>query len=169
MHTHQIRALHAPMFRRGLSGLAGALPLSLSINSIYQTVGSAPTFRLVGAQPGAVIYWSSYKNGQPTGEYNASYNQTVEPNGTVELEGGQWTNDDIGTWTKEVLIQSPDGTNNRAMIQFTVSAPASSTPADAPASGIGSFLSGRINIAGYQIPTVLPIGLAAYWLFIKKR
>lgn len=172
MHTHQIKALHAPMFRRGLRGLLGAaLPLSLRINTPYQIVGSKPTFTLIGATPGATVFWSSYKDGSPTGEYNASYGQTVEANGTVELEGGQWTENDIGTWIKEVLIQSPDGTNNRAMIQFAVSPAAIANAGTQPAAsgGINSLVSGSFNVAGYQVPNLVPIAIGAYFLFFKRR
>ena len=162
------------MFRRGLRGLLGAaLPLSLRINTPYQVVGSKPTFTLIGATPGATVFWSSYKDGSPTGEYNASYGQTVEANGTVELEGGQWTESDIGTWIKEVLIQSPDGANNRAMIQFAVSpaAAASTTGAgtQATAGGFSNIISGSFNVAGYQVPNLVPIAIGAYFLFFKRR
>ena len=171
MQTHQIRALHAPMFR-GLRGLGAALPLSLRINTPYQLVGSKPTFTLIGATPGATVFWSSYKDGTPTGEYNASYGQVVEANGTVELEGGQWTENDIGTWLKEVLIQSPDGTNNRAMVQFAVSpvaaASTSGAGTQATAGGFSNIISGSFSLAGYQIPNLVPIGLAAYLIFKRK-
>lgn len=172
MWTHQVRALHAPMFT-GMRGLSAALPMTLSINSPYQIVGSKPTFRLIGATPGATVYWSSYKDGKPTGEYNASYGQVVEPNGTVELEGGQWTENDIGTWMKEVLIQSPDGVNSRAMVQFAVSpAAAASTNGagtQAASGGFSNIISGSFNLAGYQIPNLVPIGIGAYLLFFKRR
>lgn len=172
MWTHQIRALHAPMIS-GMRGLSSALPMSLSINSPYQVVGSKPTFRLIGAAPGAVVFWSSYKDGRQTGEHNASYNQTVAANGTVELEGGQWTEQDIGTWIKEVLIQSSDGTINRAIVQFAVSpAAAASTSAgagtQAAAGGFSNIISGSFNVAGYQVPNLVPIGLAA-WFLLKRR
>jgi len=172
MYAHQIRALHAPMFR-GMRGLSAVLPMTLSINSPYQVVGSKPTFRLIGATPGQPVFWSSYKNGSQTGEHNASYNQMVGPNGTVELEGGQWTENDIGTWIKEVMIQSPDGTINRAMVQFAVSpaAAASTTGAgtqQAAAGGFSNIISGSFNVAGYQVPNLVPIGLAA-WFLLKRR
>lgn len=170
MQTHQIRALHAPMFR-GMRGLGAALPLSLKINTPYQIIGEKPVFTLIGATPGATVYWSSYKNGQPTGEYNASYGQVVEANGTVELEGGQWTENDIGTWMKEVLIQSPDGTNSRAMVQFAVSPAAAANTNGAgtqATAGFSNIISGSFSLAGYQIPNLVPIGLAAYLIFKRK-
>lgn len=173
MQTHHLRALHAPMFT-GMRGLSAALPMTLSINSPYQIVGSKPTFRLIGAAPGAVVFWSSYKDGKQTGEHNASYNQTVEPNGTVELEGGQWTENDIGTWIKEVLIQSSDGTINRAIVQFAVSPAAAASASagagtQATAGGFSNIVSGSFNIAGYQVPNLVPIGIGAYLLFFKRR
>lgn len=168
MYTHQIKALHAPMII-GLRGLNGALPLSLTIDTPYQVVGGKPKFTLVGAQPGATIFWSSYKDNKATGEFNASYGQVVEANGTVELEGGAWVAGDVGRWMKEVLIQSSDGTNNRAMVQFVVEEPApagGTTPP--PSSSVADFLKQGFQLGGVTIPYWIPIGLGAYFVFKKK-
>lgn len=171
MHTYSLVTLHAPMFG-GIGNLRGAVPMTLSIDATYQTVGGKPRFTLIGAEPGATVYWSSYKDGKQTGEFNASYGQVVASNGTVELEGGDWTEDDIGIWIKEVLIQSPDGTSNRAMVQFQVS-PAASTNGSEPAAtssgfNLSNIFTGSFNLGGYQIPNLVPIGIGAYFLFIKR-
>jgi len=152
-------------------GLGDALPLSLTIDTPYQVVGGAPKFTLIGAPPGATILWSSYKDGVATAEFNASYGQAVEANGTSRLDGGAWTDADIGTWTKEVLIQSPDGTNNRAMVQFRVSAAPSSTSGGTVPQPVGSFWENPLfSIGDFQVtPAVAGIGLAALYFFTKKK
>jgi hypothetical protein len=154
-------------------GLGEALPLSLTIDTPFQAVAGAPKFTLVGAPPGATILWSSYKDGVATAEFNASYGQLVEANGTARLDGGAWTAADVGNWTKEVLIQSPDGTNNRAMVQFRVSA-ASPTPSGtvSPAQQpVSNFWENPLfSIGDFEVtPAIAGIGLAALYLFTKKK
>jgi len=153
-------------------GLNDALPLSLTIDTPYQVVGGAPKFTLIGAQPGATILWSSYKNGTATAEFNAAYGQVVEVNGTAQLTGGAWTTDDIGNWTKEVLIQSPDGTNNRAMVQFRVSAAATSTAPTTPAAQAGGnfWETPLFQLGDFPVtPVVAGVALVALYLFTKKK
>lgn len=153
-------------------GLGEAVPLQLTIDTPYQQVGGAPKFTLIGAPPGAAILWSSYKDGSATGEFNASYGQLVEGNGTAQLNGGAWTEADKGTWIKEVLIQSPDGTNNRAVVQFRVSASAPTTAPTSPvAPHVGSFWENPLfSIGDFEVtPAVAGIGLAALYFFTKKK
>lgn len=153
-------------------GLNDALPLSLTIDTPYQVVGGAPKFTLIGAPPGATILWSSYKNGAATAEFNAGYGQVVEVNGTAQLTGGAWTTDDIGNWTKEVLIQSPDGTNNRAMVQFRVSAAATSTAPTTPAAQANSnfWETPLFQLGDFPVtPVVAGVALVALYLFTKKK
>lgn len=154
----------------GLGFLSAALPLSLSINSTNQVVGGKPVFTVIGAPPGATVFWSSYKDNKATGEYNSGYGQVVESNGTAELEGGAWTESDIGIWTKEVLIQAPDGTNNRAMVQFRVSA-APAAPGNPAPSPAGNFLSDPLFYLGdFPVtPVVAGIGGVALYFLTKKR
>lgn len=153
-------------------GLGEAVPLQLTIDTPYQVVAGAPKFTLIGAPPGATILWSSYKDGIATAEFNASYGQLVEANGTARLDGGPWTAADVGTWTKEVLIQSPDGANNRAMVQFRVSAASSpTTPASPSAQPVGSFWENPLfSIGDFEVtPAAAGIGLAALYFFTKKK
>lgn len=154
----------------GLGFLSAALPLSLSINTTNQVVGGKPTFTVIGAPPGATVYWSSYKDGKATAEYNSSYGQIVESNGTAELEGGAWIDSDVGVWTKEVLIQSPDGTNNRAIVQFRVSPAPATAPAPTPTAS-GNFLSDPLFYLGdFPVtPVVAGIGGVALYFLTKKR
>jgi hypothetical protein len=155
-------------------GLGEAVPLQLTIDTPYQTVAGTPRFTLIGAPPGATILWSSYKDGVATAEFNASYGQLVEANGTARLDGGPWTAADVGNWTKEVLIQSPDGTNNRAMVQFRVSAasvPAASGTVGTAQQPVGSFWENPLfSIGDFEVtPAVAGIGLAALYFFTKKK
>jgi hypothetical protein len=153
-------------------GLGEALPLQLTIDTPYQVVGGSPKFTLIGAPPGATILWSSYKDGAATAEFNAGYGQLVEANGTAQLSGGAWTEADKGTWVKEVLIQSPDGTNNRAMVQFRVSTASTpttpTTPAAQPASDF--WTNPLFSIGDFEVtPAIAGVGLAALYFFTKKR
>ncbi|MFN0108541.1 MAG: hypothetical protein ACKVZH_06770 [Blastocatellia bacterium] len=157
-------------------GLADALPLQLTVNNSLQKVGEAPTFTLIGAPPGATVLWSSYKDGAATGEFNTSYGQLVESNGTARLTGGNWAEGDIGLWTKEVLIQDAAGGNNRAMIQFRVvpatTSSATTPPTAAPISASGGdwFSEPLFEIAGFEVtPVVALIGFGALYFLTKKR
>lgn len=157
----------------GLGFMGAALPLSLTIDSQNQVVGGSPKFTLIGAPPGATVLWSSYKDNVATGEHNASYGQVVEANGTAQLEGGVWTDADRGVWTKEVLIQSPDGTNNRAMVQFRVSAAQTPTTPSTPVpvNQGGSFWENPLfSIGDFEVtPMIAALGLGAAYLLTKKR
>lgn len=150
--------------------LGAALPLSLTIDNPYQVVGGKPKFTVIGAPPGSTVYWSSYKDGVATGELNAGYSQVVESNGTAVLEGGEWKTEDAGIWIKEILVQTPDGANHTAMVQFRVGALAPATATPAPASG-GGFLNEPVFTFGdYDItPLHLAIGAGALYFLTKKR
>ena len=153
-------------------GLGEAVPLQLTIDTPYQVVSGAPKFTLIGAPPGATILWSSYKDGAPTAEFNSAYNQTIEPNGTARLDGGAWTSADVGTWIKEVLVQAPDGTNNRAMVQFRVSAAPSSTTSPAPAAQPANdfWTTPLFSLGDFDVtPVIAGVGLAALYFFTKKK
>ena len=155
-------------------GLGEALGLQLTINNQLQHVGEAPIFTLIGAPPGATVLWSSYKDGVATGEFNTGYGQTVEANGTARLTGGNWTADQVGVWTKEVLIQSPDGTNNRAMVQFRV-VPAASVTAVPPSSPVAAsgqdwFSTPLFSIGTLEVtPLTALVGFGALYFLTKKR
>ena len=180
--------LHAPMIisaRRRRNSLAGlgdnSVPVSLTIDTPYQVVGGKPKYTLVGAYPGGEIYWTSYFNGQDTGEYNADYGHKVEPNGTAVIEGGAWRPQDVGRWQKEILVQGVAGQNYRAMVNFIVSDPSAATPAPAssgsssgstPAANSGGavtdFLSQGFQIGGVTIPYWGVLAVGAF-LFLKKK
>ena len=153
------------------NGLGEALPLQLTIDTPYQVVGGAPEFRIIGAPPGAAVLWSSYKDGQPTAEFNAGYGQVVEPNGTAKLTGGAWLSTDAGTWIKEVLVQDANGQNYRGVVQFRVgAAPATTTTPTTPAT-TGSFWENPLfSVGDFEVtPAVAGLGLAALYFFTKKR
>jgi len=149
-------------------GLGEALPLSLTIDTPFQTVGGKPTFKLIGAPPGAAVYWSSYKDGVSTGEYNSGYGQKVESNGTASLVGGEWKAADAGNWIKEVLVQDGDK-NYTAMVQFRVGGAAPAAGSPPPSSG-GNFLTDPLfSIGDFEITGgILLIGIGAFFLLKKK-
>lgn len=155
-----------------MHGLGEAIPLQLTINSQIQEVGKAPVFTLIGAPPGAQVLWSSFKDGVETSEFNAGYGQVVESNGTAKLTGGNWTEADLGVWTKQVLVQDANGTNYRGMVQFRVVPAAAAAPAPTgPATSTGSFWENPLfSIGDFEVtPAVAGIGLAALYFFTKKR
>ncbi len=184
MRIDQQKYLHAPMYvatmrsrARGLSGLRGALPVSLTIDTPYQVVGQKPKYTLTGAYPGGTVYWTSFQDGKDTGEYNADYGHKVEPNGTAVIEGGAWRAQDVGRWQKEILVQGVAGEVFRAKVDFIVTDPATTQQ---PASGSGSstttsgggvsdFLQQGFQLGGTFIPYWIPLAAGAAWLFLKKK
>lgn len=165
MYTHQLQNLH--VWRRGLSGLGAAIPLQLTIDSPYQQVGVKGKFRIIGAPPGAVVNWSSFKDGQATGELNAAYGQQVESNGTAELE---WTPlpEHVGEWTKQILVQDASGANYTAMVNFRV-IPATATTEQPQATGAASFLQSGFNVGSTFIPYWMPLAAAGAFFVFKRR
>jgi len=154
-------------------GIGDALNLKLSIDNPLQKVGDTPTYTLIGAPPGAAIYWSSYKDGEPTGEFNSSYGQTVEANGTARIAaGGPWTDANTGVWIKEVLVQDAEGNNHTAMVQFrVVPASAQASPTTSTPTSAGSFWENPLfSIGDFDVtPGVALLGFGLLYLATKKR
>jgi hypothetical protein len=158
----------------GLGDAAEELPLSLTINTPYQAVGQKAVYTLIGAPPGSPVYWSSYKDGQETGELNDSYGQTVGSNGTAKLEAADaWKDTQTGVWTKVALVQTPDGKNHTAMVQFRVSpaVAAGTTPTATPATTGNFFSDPLFNLGGFQVTGGMLVigGVVAYFVFGKHR
>lgn len=191
-------AIPPGIFRPGM-GAAASIPLSLTIDNPIQQVGREGHFRITNAPPNSKIYWTSFQNGQYTGEENAYYGDNTQSNGSADLP---WTPapDHTGDWIKIALVQDGAGKNYYGQVQFRVipsdvqqpTAGSSFLPtytgyaADAggavfgtplpspgaPAAGGSNFLSGNINIAGIQLPKVVVYGGGAFLLFTffgKKR
>lgn len=153
----------------GYLGDVTTLPMTLSINSQLQLVGSQPVYRLSNARPGAQIQWSSYKNGVDTKESFAAYeSQTVGPNGSVEITGGAWTAANVGDWLKEALVANEDGSWSKAVVAFRVVDPASQPQAPiVSGSQGGSFLTDPLfSVAGYGVTpgTLLGVFVGLYAL-----
>jgi hypothetical protein len=134
-------------------GLAAPLPITLRINTPYQTVGGKAVFTIVGAPPGAEVYWSSYKNGVATGELNASYGHKIEPNGTTTIESAAWTTDQTGDWIKEILVKDSSGQVYTAMVPFAVRPTPPASSVDTGSEGmLSDALSAGIELGGVTIP-----------------
>lgn len=149
-----------------LGFLAG---LSFSMNKAAYAVGETPIYRITGARPGSQIAWTSYLNGQATGEYQAFYGQLVDSNGNATITAAQpWDASHIGQWQKHVIIippEWPNGSLENAQASFSVGEVATQTnpPPNTPTptyptqtpSGGGGILSGTVNlpIIG-EVPTV---------------
>jgi hypothetical protein len=120
-------------------GLLGAL--AVSANKSAFKVGDDVVYTITGGPPGAAISWSSWKNGQSTGEGSSFYNQYLDENGEAVLPAGVWDAQSIGTWRKRVHILDDSGQPvDSADVIMTVSAQASSQSS--------SFFSGSINLPG---------------------
>jgi hypothetical protein len=182
----------------GLGAAATAIPLSLRINNPVQQVGREGHFYISNAPPNSKIYWTSFKDGQYTGEENAYYGNDTSGNGSADLP---WTPaaDHVGDWIKIALVQDGQGKNYYGQVQFRVIASdvqqataassflptytgyaqdsggsvfGTSLPSGAASAGAGSFLSGDINIAGIQVPKIVAYGggaLLLFQFFGKKR
>lgn len=116
----------------GLGNLAGQVPVSITIDSTRQRVGQAPIYRITGAPPGQGVLWTSYRNGEPTGEKDDFYGHTIEANGTLEIKGEPWTSDQDGRWQKQILINDVDGKRYLGQVEFLVEPAPTTTPANAP-------------------------------------
>lgn len=150
----------------GWLGDVSTLPMTLSINSQLQFVGDKPVYRLSNARPGAQIQWSSYKNGVDTKESFAAYeSQVVGSNGSVQIDGGAWTTNDVGDWLKEALVVNEDGTWSKAVVAFRVVDPASvQTPVVTGSQGGSFFQDTLFTVAGFNITgTTVILALGGIW------
>jgi len=163
--------------RTGLSGLGASIPIQLTVDQSIMTVGKTARFRIIGAPANQQIYWSSYKNGQATGELNAGYGDRTAANGTADLPFTPRA-EDVGSWVKEVLVQDAGGNNYTALVQFGVQSAAAAATAGVaapPPSSGGGFLdkltNDGFNIGGIFIPYVaaLAVGGVGFLLISKRR
>lgn len=151
-----------------LGSLNGALPIGLSIDSTTQIVGKQPTYRIVNASPGAQVYWSSEKDGNATGELRAAYGQTIEANGSLEITGGNWRQEDEGRWRKAVEIPNPDGTVSEASVYFQVLPAQAAAPIPVVNTGSSFFQTPLTYIGDFAI-TPLTVGWALGGVWLAKQ
>lgn len=152
----------------------GAINASLETNKINYVVGDTPTYIIRAAIPGSRVLWTSFKNGEATGEYNADYDQVVGANGTVELvAGGPWTAAEVGTWQKQALIIDPNGGQALVQAVFRVSeaTPVSTPPPTSPiAQGADFWREPIFSVGDFEVtPVIAGVALGALYLFTKKR
>lgn len=152
----------------------GAITASLEANKSNYIVGDTPTYIVRAAIPGSRVLWTSFKNGEATGEYNADYGHVVGANGTVELvAGGPWTPAEVGTWQKQALIIAPDGGQSLVQTVFRVSeaAPASAPPGQSPLPVSRDFWREPFfSIGDFEVtPVIAAVAFGALYLFTKKR
>lgn len=164
-----------------LGALAG---LSFSVDRSAYAVGDKPVYRITGAAPGGKIAWTSYRDGQATGEYQASYGQYVDEAGNATLQAGQpWDASHLGQWQKHVIIippEWPSGSLENAQVSFSVGEVAANSPTPTPTprpdgrpvepspvdDGISDFFSGTINLPVVgKVPTVAVVAGGALLFF----
>lgn len=155
-----------------LLGYLAAIGPALSTDRGSYLVGEKPMYTITGAIPGSAIAWTSFKDNQQTGEFNAQYGgQEIGANGTAQIEGGAFTAGDVGRWQKQLLLIAPDGTQQLVTTFFTVreSMPQAPAPAPAAGGGISDFFGQSVEIGGAEIPYWLIGAGAALWFFSRKR
>jgi len=173
-YNNHYRAYWSPPVGPYSNSLMGAISMSLTTDKSVYRVGESPIYRIVGAIPGSVIAWSSTKNGQQTGEYQASYGDVVDANGTAEITGGAWTADNIGQWRKVAMIVKDDGSFDLSNeIGFSVVAAAASGGQGVPVADSGGFLDGDIELpligAVSKVGALIGAGVLAYFLTKGRR
>jgi len=113
--------------------MLGALLLTLKTDKQNYLVGDAPIYTLQNAQPGSLVKWTSFKDGEATGEYEENYGGTIGSVGGAELTGGAFTDKELGRWQKIAVVYAPDGSKTTASTYFNVLPVASSQPVTQPA------------------------------------
>jgi len=129
----------------------------LTTDKSAYAIGDFVTYSITGAKPNADIAWTSFRNGQPTGEFQAQYGQHTDANGNWTGQAVQpWTTADQGAWQKQVLLISSGPTYDQAEVNFTVG----NVSSVAPHAQTGGFLSGSTNVPIFgQVPNVALIGV----------
>jgi hypothetical protein len=156
-----------------LLGMLGAIGMSLETDKSTYKVGEIPIYRVRGAIPNSTISFSSWLNGQQTGEYQAAYGSTVDANGTAEVTGDAWTDTQKGQWTKYALVVKPDGSYDVSnQVSFSVVGVAVPTNPTNPIN-TGGFLDGNITLpiigSVPKLPAYAGIGIGLYLLLGTKR
>lgn len=155
-----------------LLGALGVIGLDLETDQSSYTVGEKPLYTITGAIPGSRVAWSSWKDEEPTSEYLTEYGQTIGANGTLEIEGAAWTENDIGRWQKEIVVIAPDTTDqHRAQVFFIVRAVSTAEPGTPAPISTGGLFSQRISLFGYDLPLigVLAAGGLGFYFLSKQR
>lgn len=97
--------LAAIIFLAAASGVQTiAAPKVLTVNSSSYTVGESAVYVIKGAPANSAIYWSSWKDGIPTGETDAYYGQRTDTFGNWMAVAGAWTENLIGAWRKQAKV-----------------------------------------------------------------
>ena len=126
------------------------------------SIGEAPVYTLTGAPPNATIYWSSTKNGQPTGETNQAYCadplrqfpcplMSTDSNGNFTVQAGPWPSGSAGGWVKQATV---NGVSASVFMQVQ----SMSLAVDRPAPSF--YTTGEATV--YTI-TGAPPNAAVYW------
>jgi hypothetical protein len=152
-----------------LEGLMGAI--TFTMDKPAYAIGEFPTYRITGAPPGAIIAWTSFKDGAATGEYQADYGHRIGSDGSWSATAVQpWAATDAGLWQKQAVVissrNSPNDTIETAQYFFSVGAPAGVEPA--PGGG-DSLFDSSINLFGAQIPVIGLIAVGGVALLVMSR
>lgn len=165
----------------GLDALMGALGVSISTDKTVYRIGESPTYRISGGLPNGRIAWTSFRNGQPTGEFQADYpGEDLSDSGTATITAGPWKASDVGDWQKQILIVPADYTGDEstlatAQVSFTVSGsganPASTTPGKQQSS-VTSFFDSKVDlpvVGKVPLIAVAGVGIGALFLLSGRK
>lgn len=148
----------------------GILQLGLTTDKRSYQVGDTPSYTLQHAEPGSMIYWTSFKDGLPTGENRQYYDQVVGPLGAVELSGGTWLETDVGQWQKIAYVVAPGGAESLAQVFFTVSPKTTATVPTQPAAT--AWYQETVDIFGQPVNKGIAAGVGALlvlYAFSKRK
>lgn len=124
LYGHSVQNLHPP----GLRGLLGLGDLSLSVSTPYHVVGQQFVYYVRGGPPNAQIFWSSQKDGLPTGENNAFYGHLTDSSGNADLSSTPGPGE-IGNWIKTITVKDSAGTPFKAAVAYNVAGTQTQIPA----------------------------------------
>jgi hypothetical protein len=120
-----------------------ARPVTAQADRGQVQAGEAISYAITGP-PNEQIRWTSWINGQPSGESNAFYNQHTDGNG-VFIGTTTWTDTRGGTWTRQVTVGG-----QTAQFTLDVTAPPPPPPPTPPLTLVAAHSEKCLDVAGFS-------------------
>lgn len=76
----------------------------LTVNNSTYVVGDQIVYVIKGAPSNSAIFWSSWKDGVPTGESDSSCGHRTDAFGNWSATVGPWTENLTGAWKKQARV-----------------------------------------------------------------